>query len=73
MLGTFPEVGSSEDDFMHNDGHHADDHHADDHHHKDDLHAEDDLTSSASFQSANNGTLNIVLASTASLLALVMR
>ena len=74
LLGTFPEVGSSEDDFMHNGGHHADDgHHGDDHHHKDDLHAEDDLTSSASFQYANNVTLNIVLASTASLLALVMR
>lgn len=68
LLGTFPEVGSSEDDFMHNDGHHADDGH-----HNDDLHAEDDLTSSAPLHYANNDTLNIVLASTASLLALVMR
>ena len=55
LLGTFPEVGSSEDDYMHSEGHLSDgdhsDHHTGDHHddhHKDDTAVEDDMASSAS-------------------------
>ena len=52
LLGTFPEVGSSEDDYMHSDGHHSDGHHSDhtgdhhDDHHKDEMPGEDDMASS---------------------------
>ena len=54
LLGTFPEVGSSEDDYSHSDGHHSDGDHSDhtgdhhDDHHKDEMLEEDDMTTSAS-------------------------